>query len=126
MLGTETYLALFYLGFGFVIFLGWAAIADELNKSLEPSSRARLRRLAVALAVGGVVHPALALAGRDIAGQLGRTDGPRDPLAERTIRIANWGVVAALGITALVISSHLKQFEDLPVLREVRTGSPFA
>lgn len=126
MLGTETALALYYVGFGFVIFLGWAAIADELNRTVEPVRRNKLYRLAVGLALAGVLHPGFALAGRDIAVQLGRVDGPPDPGGDRTIRVANWGVVVALSLVALVLASHLGRFEDVPVFRQIRAGLPFA
>jgi hypothetical protein len=126
VLGTETSLALFYLGFGFVILLGWAAIADELNKSLTLPARLRFRRLALALAAAGVVHPAFALAGRDVAAQLARADGPIDPGADRIVHITTWAVGVAVGVAALIIASHLKQFDDVPIMRSIRNWLPFA
>jgi hypothetical protein len=126
VLGTQANLALYYLGFGFVIVLGWAAIADELNKTLEPAARTRMHRLAVGLALAGLVHPAFALAGRDIAGQLGRADGPIDPMAGRAVKITTWGVVAAMCVVAVVIASHLGRFDDAPILQDIRDGLPFA
>lgn len=126
VLGTETLLLMFYLGFGFVILLGWAAIADELNRPLTSAARIRFRRLALVFAVAGLLHPAFALAGRDVAAQLARADGPTDPGADRVVQITNWAVVAAVGLAALVIVSHLQRFEDFPVMREIRDGLPFA
>lgn len=126
MLSTETFLALYYLGYGFVIFLGWACIVDASGAPGEPSRRDRLHRLAVGLAIVGVLHPAFALAGRDIAVQLGRSDGLSDPNAARTLRATNWGLALGVAVAALIITSQVDSFEDAPGFRRIRTGLPFA
>ena len=118
MLSTETFLAFYYLGFGFVIFLGWACLT-------EITDAVRIRRLAVALALAGVLHPALALAGRDLAGQPGRAGAYPDAGALATVRTTTWALVVALGVAALVVASQLGPLENLPILRQVRSGLPF-
>lgn len=102
---TATTVAIYYLGFGFVIFLGWACIALEPLASPGADRRRRLHRLAVALSVAGVLHPALALAGRDIAAQLGRADGPHDPRARRTLLVTSSALAIALVLFAAVVTS---------------------
>lgn len=125
MLNTESFVALYYLGFGFVIFLGWACIPDASDGRVDSVRRNRLHSLAVGLAVVGVVHPAFALAGRDVAAQLSRPDGPHDPGAPGTVRVTTSGLAVALSVAAIVIASQLGPFEDAPVLRQIRTGLPF-
>lgn len=119
---TETFLFIYYLGCGFVIFLGWMCVADPRTVSL--GRRRGLRRLAVGLAVAGVLHPVLALAGRDIGVQL-RLAEPTDPEAVRTVRIADRGVAAALVVLAAVLLSQLGPLEGVPLLRHIRAGLPY-
>lgn len=126
MLTTETFLALYYLGFGFVIFLLWAVIAQEADDALAPSRRRRLHQLAFGLATVGVLHPGLALAGRDLAVQLGRADRPHDARAAGTLRLTSGCLGVGLGLAALVAASHLGPLEDVPILRQLRRGLPFA
>lgn len=125
MLSTETFLVLYYLGYGFVIFLGWACIVDASGAPSEPSRRIWLHRLAVGLAIVGVLHPALALAGRDIAVELGRSDGLSDPKAPRTLRVTNWALAFGVAGAVLIIASQLDPLEDAPIFRQIRTGLPF-
>lgn len=126
MLSTETFLAFYYFGFGFVIFLGWACVTDTSGSPADPARRNRLHRLAAGLAILGVLHPALALAGRDIAAEMGRSDGLPDPRAPRTLRVTNSGLVVAVAVATLIIASQIATLEDAPVLRQIRTELPFA
>ena len=126
MLGTATFLAFYYLGFGFLAFLGWACITDSSGRPAAPLHRKRLRRLSVGLALVGILHPALALAGRDLAAQLRDTDGPPDPDAGRTLRITGWAVVAAVGLAVLVVLSQLGPFEAVPGIRQIRAALPYS
>ena len=125
MLSTETFLAVYYIGFGFVIFLGWACVTDTSGSPPDHGRRNRLHRLAVGLAILGVLHPALALAGRDIAAEMGRSD-LSDPRAPRTLLVTNWGLALAVAVAALIIASQITALEDAPVVRQIRTGLPFA
>lgn len=126
MLSTETFLAFYYFGYGFVIFLGWACVTDTSGPPADLAQRTRLHRLAAGLAILGVLHPALALAGRDIAAELGRGDGLSDPRAPLTLRVTNWGLLLAVAVAALIIASQIATLEDAPILRQIRTGLPFA
>jgi hypothetical protein len=126
VLGTDALLAVYYLGFGFLIILAWMAIAHMLNETLTAARRTMFHRLALGLAAAGVLHPAFALTGRDIAVQLGRDDGPADPAADRTMRVANVGVAASFCVVIPVLASHLARFEDVPVLQALREWLPFA
>lgn len=126
MLNTGTFLALYYLGYGFVIALGWLCIPDPSGRAIDPEGRNRLHRLAIGLALVGVIHPVLALAGRDVAVQLSRSEGPFDPRASTTVRVTSWGLWVALGLALLVVASQLGPFDGVPVFREIRAGLPFA
>ena len=119
MLGTATVLAFYYLGFGFVAFLGWACVTDSSGRALGPVRAKRLHRLARGLAVVGLLHPALALAGRDLATQLRDADGPPDPRARTTVRLTGWATVVAVGLAALVVLGQLGTFETLPGLGRI-------
>ena len=104
MLGTDISLVLYYLGGGFVIFLGWAAVAGEPDRAIGPRPRARLHQLALGLAVAGLLHPAFALAGRDLAVQLGRTEGVHDKRSPATVRLTTIGLVVSIAAGALVLA----------------------
>lgn len=125
MLNTGTFLFLYYFGYGFVIWLLWMCVADPSGRAVDPVVRRRLHRLARALAVGGVLHPAFALAGRDIGVQLGRAEGPPDSRVDRTLQLTNCGVVIAVGVLVVVVLSQLAPFEDVPVFRQIREGLPY-
>ena len=75
MLGITETLLVYYLGFGFVVFLGWATFHPDRQLE-EPQARRYLRRATIA-AVVGIIHPAVPLAARDIIGQVGM-DVPDD------------------------------------------------
>lgn len=104
MLGTDISLVLYYLGGGFVIFLGWAAVAGEPDRATRPRPRARLHQLALGLAVAGLLHPGFALAGRDLAVQLGRTEGVRDQRSPTTVRLTTIGLVVSTAAGALFLA----------------------
>ena len=125
MLTTATFLFIYYVGCGYVIVLLWMCVTDPSGRAVEPAVRRRLHRLAVGLAVAGVLHPVLALAGRDVGEQLRRADGPPDPRAHRTVRLTNWGLAVALGVLGTVVVSQLGPFEDAPVLRQVSEALPY-
>ncbi len=98
MLSTQVLLVIYYLGFGYAIFLGWAGIAFEvLLNARSEEKRARLRRIGRALLVIGVAHPALAFTGRDVVRQL-RTDHDDEPV--RPTRAAD--ALAALSLVLAV------------------------
>ena len=126
MLNTASFLLLYYFGYGFVLALGWLCIPDPSSRAQDPEGRNHLHQLARGLAVVGVIHPVLALAGRDVAVRLSRSDGPFDPRAPQTVRVTRWGLWVALGVTLLVVASQLGPFDGVPVLRQIRAGLPFA
>lgn len=96
MLGSTEALLAYYLGFGFVIFLGWvAALPTRLLD--EPSARRYLRGSTIA-AVIGLLHPAIALAARDIVSQVGIDLPATDTGLRRTTAITN--ALAALSLIA--------------------------
>lgn len=125
VLNTEIFVAVYYLGFGFLIFLGWMCILDASGPPVDQVRRNRLHRLAVGLATVGLVHPAFALAGRDLAAQLGRVDGPYNPKAASTLRITTWGLAVALTVAVLVVAAQLGPLGDAPVFRQIRSALPF-
>ncbi len=122
---TEAFLFIYYVGYGFVIFLLWMCVTDPSGRAVGPRRRRRLHRLALGLAAAGVIHPVLALAGRDIGQQLGRAEGLPDPEAARTVRLTNWGLALGLSTLALVVISQLGAFEAVPVFRQIREGLPY-
>lgn len=69
MLGPTEIVLIYYLGFGFVILLGWAACHPD--RLLDTDGARRYLRRAALAAVAGIVHPAIALAARDLIGQVG-------------------------------------------------------
>ena len=75
MLGTTETLLVYYLGVGFVVFLGWATCHPD--RQLEERQARRYLRGATIAAIVGVIHPAVPLAARDILGQVG-IDVPED------------------------------------------------
>lgn len=125
MLNTEAFLLIYYVGYGFVIFLGWMCVTDPTGRAVDARRRRGLHRLALGLAVAGVIHPVFALAGRDIGRQLGLTDGLPDPQAAQTVQLASLGLAVGLSLLAAVIVSQLAPFEDVPVFRQIREGLPY-
>ena len=122
VLSQEAFLTIYYLGYGFVIFLAWVCITGTPNRPADHHRRRVLQRLA---AVAGVLHPALALTGRDIAAQLAATDGQPDPNADRITGLTNLGLAVSLVLAALVIASHFRTFEDVAVFGHIRDRLPF-
>ncbi|MGH9138839.1 MAG: hypothetical protein ACRD0G_17650 [Acidimicrobiales bacterium] len=118
MLGTGARLVLFYLGYGYLVFLGWAAVISTTDRSHQPIDGTRVRRRATAAAAVGLLHPAFAFAVWDIARTVGRR--VPDGGSESTDRRCLVAACASVAIAALVIMSHLHQFQDTPVLSGVR------
>ncbi|HMG40468.1 MAG TPA: hypothetical protein VK611_04035 [Acidimicrobiales bacterium] len=110
MAGTTTTLIAYYLGLGFVIFLGWAAAVPD--RRLDGPTARRYLRWTTVTAVVGLLHPALALGARDIVGQVGIEMPDDDPTLhrhqQRAARTTNAiAVVSAIPAAALVIATGL-------------------
>jgi uncharacterized membrane protein YbhN (UPF0104 family) len=120
VLGTDALLALYYLGFGFAVFLCWAIVADRLNDDLDQPLRDRLTRRAGAVAVLGIFHPAVSLAARDILKQVGE-EGELPAVARVVDAMSVVGVIAAVA----VIAAHMARFHDAPGLQSLRSMLPF-
>jgi hypothetical protein len=103
LLSTEARLAVYYLGFGFVALLGWAAIAQDLSRAFDQSRRQRWDRLSAVLSVAGLVHPALPVIGLDIARQAARDEQDNVP-PSRFITLAMVCAVASVGVAGVVIA----------------------
>jgi hypothetical protein len=104
VLGTELSLTLYYAGLGFVVFLLWATVAGEPGRTTAPARRGRLHRLAIGMAVAGLLHPGLAIAARDLAVQLGRTEGVHDPRVPATMRLTTAALCISMAVSAALIS----------------------
>jgi hypothetical protein len=99
LLSTDAQLVVYYLGFGFVALLGWAAIAEDLTKPFDQPRGARWNRASAVLAFAALAHPVLALIARDIAIQVARDDEDRrqpSPFVDLATVCAAAGVVAAV------------------------------
>ena len=125
MLNTETFLFLYYLGLGFVLFLGWMCLAEPFERAADAERRRALRRVAVGLAVAGVLHPVLALAARDLSGQLQPFEGPADPETTRTVRLTTQALIVALLLLTVVFLSQLTPLADVPGLRQIGEVLPY-
>ncbi|MGQ0617800.1 MAG: hypothetical protein ACT4PW_12555 [Acidimicrobiia bacterium] len=100
MLSATHRLLLFYLGFGYVVLFGWAALAADVLYAPTPEARRRPERIGRLLVLAGLAHPALVLAGRDIIRQARQADaGPEDGPASAT---ATGKVDAALAASLTV------------------------
>jgi hypothetical protein len=101
---TSSALLAYYLGVGFAILLGWAA--GHPDRRLDERSADRYLRWSRVAAVAGVAHPALALAARDIVGQVGH-DLPDDPdlrrRQRRTATAADVLLAASVALALLVL-----------------------
>ncbi|MGH9210251.1 MAG: hypothetical protein ACRD2C_06155 [Acidimicrobiales bacterium] len=106
MLGTSEIVVVYYLGFGYVILLGWAACHPD--HQLDVPSAVRYLRRSVLVAVVGLLHPALTLAARDIIGQGGveLPDEDRDLVhrQQRAINLVNVLAWLSLVPPALMIT----------------------
>lgn len=95
--------ALYYLGFGFVILLCWAPAVHTLNAGLPADRAPRYLRLAVAVAGVGLAHPVLVFTARDVVQQL-RAELPVE--GARALTIVNIclpaSVLIAAGVVAIV------------------------
>jgi hypothetical protein len=101
LLSTESSLILYYLGFGFVALLGWAAIAGDLNRPFDDARSTAWNRAATVLAVVGLCHPALPLIARDIARQAARRE--EETLASRQVTLAVVCAVLSFVIAGVVV-----------------------
>jgi hypothetical protein len=104
VLGPTEIVLTYYLGFGFVVLLAWVVATPD--RQLDETAARRYLRWTTIAAVAGVVHPAVALASRDIVGQVG-IELPDDPRLrrshQRTTTIVNTlTVLSALPVVALV------------------------
>lgn len=105
MLPIEAALVMYYLGLGYLIFLGWASVMVEVTLRAT-LSRPAARRLARGMSVVGVVHPGLALAGVDVARQLQRqTDADADDTATAQLAYACLAVATAIATIVIVVLS---------------------
>lgn len=102
MLPSEATLALWYLGVGYLAFLGWAAMVHDLVNSEVGTTPRRTRPVAVACVVAGAFHPAFALAAYDVTRQL-RNEG--DPLDAWPARLGTVAIV--VGATSTVVAATL-------------------
>ena len=88
----------YYAGGGFIVLLFWAASLPD-RRLTAPGAHRYLRWTTVA-AVVGLLHPAIALAARDVTGQVGAEipDGGAQLARrhERTTRLVN--ILAALSV----------------------------
>ena len=97
MPGLTQQLLMYYLGVGFAVLLAWAAALP--NRQLDPDDAHRYLRRATAAAIVGLAHPALALAARDIVGQVGLDLPQNHAIArthQRTTTLVNALTVASL------------------------------
>lgn len=101
---STQYLLGYYVAFGFCIFLAWAGfIGDELTRQLEETRRRRYQRAAGVLSVIGLLHPALALCGLDIARQLRQLDEFPSARSETTVRRAASAVAASVFVAVACV-----------------------
>ena len=111
MLSTDALLIVYYLGLGFVALLGWAAIAQDLNKPFDEPRRESWNRTSAILAIAGLTHPALPFIARDIARQAARDDGgieierPTSPFVTLATACAAVSIAAAAAVIAVTTSS---------------------
>lgn len=109
MLSTDALLIVYYLGLGFIALLGWAAIAQDLNKPFDEPRRESWNRTSAILAIAGLTHPALPLIARDIARQAARQDGeierPTSPFVTFATVCAAVSIAAAAVVIAVATNS---------------------
>jgi hypothetical protein len=108
MLGQTGVVLMYYLGFGFAVLLGWAACVPD--RALDAAAGRRYLRWTTVAAVVGILHPAIALAARDIIGQVGVELPNDDALTTRQHRvttIVNACLALSLVPTAIVLATTL-------------------
>jgi hypothetical protein len=108
MLGRTGVVLMYYLGFGFIILLGWAACHPD--RALDPAAVRRYLRWTGVTAVVGILHPAIALATRDIVSQVGLELPNDDTLITRHNRVTavvNACLALSLIAAAIVLSTTL-------------------
>jgi len=104
LLSTDVLLIVYYLGLGFVALLGWAAIAQDLNRPFDQRRRATWNRISAVLAIAGLVQPALAFIARDVARQAAREDEEDRRTTSRFVTLATTCAAVSLAVAAAVIA----------------------
>lgn len=105
MLPSDATLALWYLGVGYLAFLGWAAIVHDLVNSAVGTTPRRTRPIALACVVAGVLHPAFALAAYDVTRQLQNEGDPTERWPARLGVVALWvGAFSTVAGSVLLIA----------------------
>jgi hypothetical protein len=89
----------YYLGLGFVVLLGWAAVHPD--RRLDAPATRRYLRWTTLVAIAGLVHPALALGARDIVGQVGH-ELPDEPGLHRALQRTTATVNVLTVVSAVV------------------------
>jgi hypothetical protein len=106
MLIDQTALLCYYLGFGFVACLAWVGLGFEATtKGSEQGPRRWLRRTGRACLILGVLHPVVALTGRDVLRQLQLADQPE--LRPKPSRLADVVVIVSLLMAAVICTAVL-------------------
>jgi hypothetical protein len=100
VLGPTEIALTYYLGFGFVVLLTWVVATPD--RPLDETAARRYLRWSTIAAVVGVVHPAVALATRDIVGQVG-TEMADDPGLARSHQRTTTVVNALTGLSAVPV-----------------------
>lgn len=99
MLGRTGVVVMYYLGFGFIIFLGWAACHPD--RALDAAAVRHYLRWTSVTAVVGILHPALALATRDLVSQVGLELPNNDDILTARHHRATTVVNACLALSAI-------------------------
>src|SRR5918995_1855314 len=103
MIGSPESVLVYYLGFGFIILLGWAIVAPDPGRRLSRRAAARYLRWAPPVGIVGVLPPALGSATRNIVDQVGTDPPDARVLADNHPRVG--GVVNATAMTSLAIAA---------------------
>ena len=119
---------LFYLAAGFVICCLWAIL--EAHVLLGPadvaaSRRARQRTLSRVLAVGGVVHAALALVAVDLNRAADVEPAIDERARRRALTEARIGVVVGCAVALLVCVPHVPVLSEFPGVSTVERLVPW-
>jgi hypothetical protein len=102
LLSTDALLVVYFVGFGFIALLAWAAIAQDINKPFDDDRRDRWNKVSAIVALVGLAHPALPPIARDIAAQTARTDDDQ-PSHSRFVTLATCCALVSLIVAGVVI-----------------------
>lgn len=106
MLGASAAVALYYLGVGFAVLLGWGIAVPD--RALDATTIRTYQRWTPVAAALSVLHPALALAARDVLAQVALDLPDDDPLLAarhtRATRIVNALLVVSFAATAAILA----------------------